>query len=67
MYLLQIVLQFSSVEMENLKLGFLGTIVVENSPVMLHKPAESLLEIIVDHDFLQCSDDLIKFDVFWCF
>jgi len=52
MYLLQIVLQLSSVEVENLELGFFATIVVENCPMMLHKTAEGLLKVLIDHDFL---------------
>ena len=63
MYLLQIILQLRSVEMENFKLSLLTVIIVKNRPMMLHKSTESLFELDIDHDFLQSRDDLIKFYV----
>lgn len=50
--------------MKDLGLCILGAIVIEDMPMVFHEARESLLELGIDHDFLECTDDLVELEVF---
>ena len=53
-----------SIELKNFHELLLVAILIKDSPMVPHKLSQGLLELRINHDFLEGRDDLVELEVF---